>query len=804
MKRLYFIFGLFFSFATYSAKSQTVYYRINGNKVALTASSNKSLIHFNNFIDVSDFAKINPSIDSIKSLISDQHLYVLYQNKSFDAARFRQQSELSRDVMSINPILLNDDGKEVGALSDQIIVRLKSSTYDAEFAEALQKYQAKIDRQTEYDSLTYLISSRSPVNNLSDLIENLYQTDIFEYVEPKMWLFIEPATSKQKNQISACTTDQYYLQQWGLNNTGQSGGLVDADIDAPEAWAVTTGSPNIRIAIVDSGVERNHPDLTANITGGFDATDGPGTCPLPGNLGNPDLCNEDFHGTMVAGIAAAVGCTGTGVTGVAYTSKIVPIRAWKNGYITNVDWVASAINHARNNAEIINLSFTMPSVFSTVETQINQAVSTGRGGKGAIVVASTGNDGWTTAVPYPGSNSNVVAVGNSTRMDMRAGDSNYGTGLDVVAPGSEVWTTDIAGPNGASAGDYVTGSATSYASPAVAGAFALILSVNPNLTYSQARMLLESTTDKISPGTYTYTATTTTQPNGSWHPEVGYGRINVNNTLTAMRNSNITGPSIICTSGSFNLTFKPNVPKTWYSSNTSILTINSVTGLATRIGSASGPVTITMRYSVLSTTYDITKEIWVGTPDVSTIKYDNGISAGGGNYVTPYSNHTVYLDQQNVIKANVTNTNWNPNPNVGYGYGMGFSQFDFSLTPGSTVVFNPVSSTNICGTANRSLSFTANSSFMLAPNPATTELKIMFDNVDQKEHIPALMTMINENTLQTVKSLTREDILKQENIKSTKIYIINVADLPRGTYYFQAKQDLNSNNETKSVRILLK
>jgi len=80
----------------------------------------------------------------------------------------------------------------------------------------------------------------------------------------------------------------------------------------------------------------------------------------------------------------------------------------------------------------------------------------------------------------------------------------------------------------------------------------------------------------------------------------------------------------------------------------------------------------------------------------------------------------------------------------------------------------------------------------------------MFDNVDQKEHIPALMTMINENTLQTVKSLTREDILKQENIKSTKIYIINVADLPRGTYYFQAKQDLNSNNETKSVRILLK
>ncbi|WP_353717284.1 hypothetical protein [Dyadobacter sp. 676] len=162
------------------------------------------------------------------------------------------------------------------------------------------------------------------------------------------------------------------------------------------------------------------------------------------------------------------------------------------------------------------------------------------------------------------------------------------------------------------------------------------------------------------------------------------------------------------------------------------------------------------------------------------------------------------MDQQNVIKANVTNTNWNPNPNIGYGYGMGFSQFDFSLNPGSTVVFNPVSSTNVCGTANRSLSFTANSSFTLAPNPATTELKIIFDNVDKNENIPSQMTLVSETTLKTVKSLTRDDVMKHENIKSTRTYIINVADLPRGTYYFHAKQDANSNNETKSVRILLK
>ncbi|WP_353717283.1 S8 family serine peptidase [Dyadobacter sp. 676] len=475
--------------------------------------------------------------------------------------------------------------------------------------------------------MTYLISSLADTDRIFELTEKLYQSQIFEYVEPKFWLFVETASDHKKRPLVICTNDQYYPQQWLLNNTGQSGGIVDADIDAPEAWAITSGSPSVRIAILDNGTERNHPDLTANITGGSDATGGSGGCAYPATNGNPNWCAGDAHGTWVAGVAAAVGCTGVGVTGVAYGSKIVPVRVFQGTTLTNADWVASGINYARNNAEIINMSFTLAAPSSTVDTQISQAVTTGRGGKGVILVAASGNNAGSTP-GYPSINQNVVSVGRTTNQDLRFMDSQYGPGLDLVAPGVDIWTTDLTGATGANTGDYAAVGGTSFASAAVSGAFALLLSVNPNLTISQARMLLESTTDKISLGTYSY-ASTPNQNNGAWNNEVGYGRVNVNNTLIAMRNSNITGPSIICTSGTFNLTFKPNVPKTWYSSNTSILTINSVTGVATRVGSGSGPVTITMRYSVLSTTYDITKEIWVGTPDVSTIKYDNGISAGG-------------------------------------------------------------------------------------------------------------------------------------------------------------------------------
>ncbi|MCF0075616.1 S8 family serine peptidase [Dyadobacter sp. CY261] len=802
MKKNYPIYFIFFVLFHSSVWAQNLSFRHNGDKVKLTESTSKYIVQFKYPVDYLNFSKKkNTYIDSIKPLISGHNVYILYKNGS-STENFKNTSDLTPDIISINPVLLNNEGKELGALSNQIIVRIKQHTRQSDFFDVLRNNLAKIDRRAEYDSLTYLISL--PPNNakILELSENLHQSQMFDYVEPNFWLFVDPASNNMKETMTACATDQYYLQQWGLNNTGQLGGNVDADIDAPEAWSITTGSSSIRIAIIDNGVERNHPDLSANISGGFDATDGPGTCPLPGTLGNPDLCAGDYHGTMVAGVAAAVGCTGTGVTGVAYSSKIVPIRAWKGNYITNVDWMASAINYARNNAEIINMSFTLTSAFSTIDAQLGLAITSGRGGKGAILVAATGNDGY-TSIPYPASYTNVVAVGNTTRNDLRYTDSNYGSGIDVVAPGTDIWSTDLVGFRGLSTtSDYAMDYGTSYASPAVAGAFALILSANPNVTYNQARLLLESTTDKISQPTYSY-ATTAGQVHGTWNSQVGYGRINANNALLAMRNSNLTGPTIVCTSATFAVTIKPNVTRTWYSSNTSILTINSSTGVATRVGTGSGPVTITMRYSSSLASYDITKEIWVGTPDVSTIKYDNGVSAGGGNYVTPYSNHTVYLDQQNVIKANVTNTEWDPNPNIGYGYGMGFSQFDFSLNPGSTVVFNPVSSTNICGTTNRSLSFTANSSFLLAPNPATTELKIIFDNVDSKENIPILMTLVSESTLQTVKNLTRDDVLRNENIKSTKTFTIDVSKLPRGVYFFQAKQDETSNIETKSIRVLL-
>jgi len=298
--------------------------------------------------------------------------------------------------------------------------------------------------------------------------------------------------------------DEYFPMQWHLHNTGQFG---SADINAPEAWEITTGDPNIVVVIHDCGVELDHPDLINNLVPGYDFYD-------DDDSPNPLLTDPlDSHGTACAGLVAAEGNNGIGVVGVAYNCKIMPIRdAAGDSYITWAEEAEAVRWSAVNNADILSNSWGVESrqpIFHSAIVDVTKPGGIGRDGKGCVVFAAAGNDG--SSIRYPAANPEVISVGATDYTDEYCYYSNYGSELDIVAPSAPgygvedyinsqgigyPWTTDFAGPAGwntydGKVLDYSEMAGTSASCPIAAGVAALILSIEPDLTNEEVRHFLE-------------------------------------------------------------------------------------------------------------------------------------------------------------------------------------------------------------------------------------------------------------------------------------------------------------------------
>jgi subtilisin family serine protease len=298
--------------------------------------------------------------------------------------------------------------------------------------------------------------------------------------------FAEPDKVIQ-GKLHLTPNDPYYTNGslWGLNNTGQSGGTANMDMDAPEAWNITTGSSSIKVATLDLGAQLNHPDLAANLTDGYDAT-GNGT-------GGGPYTTCDNHGTMVAGCVAAIMNNGVGVVGIAPGCKVMPIKIGVantpcSGSFSAMDsWLVNGLNWAvTHGARATSSSFGWGSS-SAITTAYTSAYNSG-----LIHFASSGNDG-ASSISYPSSLSVVNSVGAVDRNGNRASWSNYGTGLDFSAPGVAIWTTDRTGSAGDSSGDYIQVDGTSFSSPYAAGVAALILSRSSALTPTQVATIMQNT-----------------------------------------------------------------------------------------------------------------------------------------------------------------------------------------------------------------------------------------------------------------------------------------------------------------------
>lgn len=325
-----------------------------------------------------------------------------------------------------------------------------------------------------------------------------------EYVEPNGLVY----TMRTPN-------DPHFSELYGLNNIGQTGGRVDSDIDAPEAWDRQIGSPAIVVADIDSGVDYNHPDLAANIWSN------PGE--IPGNGidddGNGyiddvrgwDFVNSDNnpmddngHGTHTSGTIAAVGDNGIGVTGVSWQSRIMPLKFIDSAGSGTFTGAASAIIYAANmGAKVASNSWGCgPS--SACYSQVVEDAIAYADSKGMLFVVAAGNSGSNNdaVITYPCTSSqpNVVCVAATDYNDQKASFSSYGaTTVDLGAPGVNILSTVPTNGNTCcsdpSGYKYLSG--TSMATPYVAGAAALLFARAPDLTIAEAKNILLGSTDLI-------------------------------------------------------------------------------------------------------------------------------------------------------------------------------------------------------------------------------------------------------------------------------------------------------------------
>jgi len=237
-------------------------------------------------------------------------------------------------------------------------------------------------------------------------------------------------------------------------------------IKVSQAWGITTGSSSVRIAVLDTGIDSNHPSLSNLVN-----------TSLGRSFVDSTTLDRHGHGTHVAGTIASYGP----VSGVMQNATLIPVKVLNDSGNGSMYGIQQGILHAANiRADVINMSLGGGGYDRGMDEAIQTAVSLG-----TIVVAATGNEG-ASSISYPAAYSGSIAVGSVTSSRTRSSFSNYGTGLDVMAPGSNIYSTS---PNG----QYRSMSGTSMATPHVAGVLGLMKSVNPSLTPAAARTILRNT-----------------------------------------------------------------------------------------------------------------------------------------------------------------------------------------------------------------------------------------------------------------------------------------------------------------------
>jgi subtilisin family serine protease len=382
---------------------------------------------------------------------------------------------------------------------DRVIVKFKKFKKDIppNVIDAILAQQGlRLEKTLRYTGIS-ILEVEVKGKPIEQILEALRKSGTVEYAEPDY-----------RRHLNAIPNDPQFDQLWGLHNTGQMGGTPDADIDAPDAWDLRTGAPNVVIGVIDTGVDYNHQDLAVNMwvnTGeipgnGFDE-DGNGYID---DIHGIDACNDDAdpiddnsHGTHVSGTIGAVGDNGIGVVGVNWDVRIMALKfldasgdGWTSDAIECLDYAIMMKLDYGFHVMVTSNSWGGGGFSQALYDAIEAS-----GNAGMLFVAAAGNEGRNNDITpsYPSSYDlpNIISVAATDRHDGLAGFSNYGpTSVDLGAPGHQILST-IPGNH------YATYSGTSMATPHVSGAAALLFAQFPEFDYYDIKETILSTVDPL-------------------------------------------------------------------------------------------------------------------------------------------------------------------------------------------------------------------------------------------------------------------------------------------------------------------
>lgn len=680
--------------------------------------------------------------------------------------------------------IYKNEQKKIVMVLPRIAIMLKEGT---DIKVILKKYFCKIDIENGNRRKFILKCNTNKSEEVLKITNELSNRLDVDWCEPELL-----------SEIQAHNT--LYPQQYYLYNTGQNGGTVGIDINVAPVWNITNGSSNIVVAVIDQGVDRNHEDIGNRVIDGY-------TIRNPLGLGAPqneNNINPKGHGTACAGIIGASNNT-IGIRGIASNVKILPINIAPDPYIldsygdvvsgygSNIE-IAQAINWAWHRADVLSNSWGGDVLSNEIVSAIDSARIYGRNGKGSIVVFSSGNNyPYTRNVSFPGNANGVITVGAINNSGTIWNYSQRGASMDIVAPSGnvqqgDVTTTDRMGVFGYNNnGNYSNNfGGTSAACPQVAGVAALMLSINPDLTETQVRTILQNTARDLGVSGFDNT--------------YGYGLVNAYAAVNAVLPS-ISGPTQVCPGEHMTFTIE-NLPQgatVVWNQDTPITRISSQ-GLAsctfTSSVVCSGDIYINITVNGIS--YIITKNVTVGSGYYNLNDFTIQVyETSTGRIVN--SDGPECLCENQIYDIMVVNNGYSQVSD--YNWSLP-SYWTINSSNGNTIQINTgsnpegnidVSTTNPCGYAEP-LSGTYlyqgvcggyGFSFSISPNPALNAVTVSMNETATMSASTLASVSANtkdETAFYSVKVVDSYGVMVYSDVKKSKQFIIPTASLRNGIY----------------------
>ncbi|MDD8014610.1 MAG: S8 family peptidase [Acidobacteriota bacterium] len=389
------------------------------------------------------------------------------------------------------------------AAPDEILVKFRESVDESSARATLEAYRVrKIERISQLGVYHVQIPSQA---GLEETISALVRNPDVTY-----------AGKNPRIHLTASPNDEYFWRQYALYNSGgqvevpgSPQGKARADIKATAAWEETKGDGGVIIAVLDTGLDMDHPDIKNKVVSkGRDFIND-----------DDDAADDHWHGTHVAGIAAAETNNNRGIAGVAWNCRILPVKIIdKDGYGYGSELIKGITWAVDNKANVINLSLGTEDDDPTIKAAVKYAYD-----KGVVVVASAGNDG--SSVLYPAAYDQFcLAVAATDYLDNVTEWSNRGREIDVAAPGEMILSLMPTWYNGPNHPPYAFASGTSMAAPHVAGFAALLKSFKPWLSVADIMNVIRFSADDVN----------SAQKKGRDN-DIGYGRINMEKALVPLK-----------------------------------------------------------------------------------------------------------------------------------------------------------------------------------------------------------------------------------------------------------------------------